>query len=79
MPLLQHGLKSRRFHFQPETHARLQVITPLPQFLENALAYHLLFQPAQRPFHRLLSFKSDLNQSVLSFVLGVAGPEMRAR
>src|SRR5437016_7788761 len=66
MPLFQHGLETGGLSFASEGHTRFLVVPPFLQFADNSFAQHLLFQPAQPFFHRLMSFQFDLNQWVLA-------------
>src|SRR5437870_3428750 len=66
MPLFQHGLETGSFSFASEGHTRFLVVSPFLQFADDSFAQHLLFQPAQPFFHRLMSFQFDLNQWVLT-------------
>ena len=72
--LFQHGLETGSLPFASEGHARFLVVAPFLQFADDPLAQHLLFQPAQPFFHRLMSFQFDLDQWVLtsSYVLAVS-------
>ena len=66
MPLFQHGLETGGLSFASESHTGFLVVSPFLQFADNSFAQHLLFQPAQPLFHRLMSFQFDLNQWVLA-------------
>src|SRR6266567_8884190 len=66
MPLFQHGLETGSLSFASDGNTRFLVVSPFLQFADNSFAQHLLFQPAQPFFHRLMSFQFDLDQWVLA-------------
>src|SRR6266478_5668676 len=66
VPLFQHGLETGSLSLASDGYAWFFVVSPFLQLPDNSFAQHLLFQPAQPFFHRLMSFQFDLNQWVLA-------------